>query len=134
MRLLPLHRERPNRQEARHEEGNILISVFLLLLVIAALVSSNVLVVQKNSRQSVFFDHLGQLKRYADSGVNLAIHELRFGVGLGDGMIGTEMWTPADDTGRDGMPATGDEGEGDGIPTPGEGNLRPVPCGPPSLG
>jgi len=71
---------------------------------------------------------------YSQSGVRLAIHELTYDTGMGDGKIGTELWTTANDLGRDGRPGTFDEGEGDGIPTPGEPNLIAAPIGNPAEG
>ncbi len=40
-----------------------------------------------------------------------------------DGVDNDGDWTMEDDLGADGKPATGDEGEGDGVPTPGEPNF-----------
>jgi hypothetical protein len=121
--------EKPGR-----ERGNVLILSFLLVVLLAALCTAHAVTVQRSSRQSNYFGDLGELRRYAETGLNLAIHELAYGVGNGDGNIGTELWTPASDVGRDGKPGTGDEGEGDGIPTPGEPNLVPASVGPGSLG
>jgi len=107
---------------------------FLLVTVLAALATAHFATVQKNSRQSGFIDELGDLRRYAESGVRLSIHELTYEVSGSDGRIGTELWTAANDIGRDGKPATGDEGEGDGIPTPGEPNIIASSAGPSSEG
>jgi hypothetical protein len=106
---------------------------FLLVVVMAALVSAHFVTVQKNSRQSNFFNHLGDLRAYGASGVYFAMHEMSYKVGKGDGLIGTELWTSTNDNGRDGVSGTKDEGEGDGIPTPGEPNLAAVAVGPTPL-
>jgi hypothetical protein len=106
---------------------------FLLVVMMAALVSAHFVTVQKNSRQSNFFSHLGDLRAYGASGVYFALHEMSYKVGKGDGLIGTELWTTSCDFGRDGVSGTKDEGEGDGIPTPGEPNLAAVAVGPTPL-
>ncbi|MGH9286336.1 MAG: hypothetical protein ACRD0M_11790, partial [Acidimicrobiales bacterium] len=90
--------------------------------------------VQRGSRQSTFVNELGEMRRHAESGINLALHELTYDVGGQDGIIGTEAWTAANDLGKDGLAGTFDEGESDGIPTPGEPNLNPAPIGRPELG
>jgi hypothetical protein len=99
---------------------------------LTALATAYSFTVQKNSRQGVFFSDLDDLRRYADTGVHLALHQLSHD--LGDGMIGTEAWTAAGDSGLDGKPGTSDDGEGDGIPTPGEPGLAPAPIGPAARG
>lgn len=116
------------RQE--HQQGTLLIVGAFLLVLLMALATSLFVVVQKNVVQARFFSHLNELRRYAGSGVNLAIHELTYEVTGSDGNLGTERWSPANDAGRDGKPATLDEGEGNGIPTPGEPNLISYPVGP----
>ena len=116
------------------ERGNTLVISFLLVTLLTALATAHFATVQKNSRQSVFVNDLRELRRYAQSGVRLAIHELTYDTGMGDGKIGTELWTTANDLGRDGRPGTYDEGEGDGIPTPGEPNLIAAPIGNPAEG
>jgi len=58
-----------------------------------------------------------------DGMANLLIDERR-----DDGIDNDGDWDPnIDDVGLDGKPATGDEGEGDGLPTPGSGNLPGEP-------
>ncbi len=116
------------RRGAR-ERGNTLVVCFLAVTVMAAFASAHMIVIQKNVRQSNFMNEIGEMRRLADGGLNLALHELNFDVGSGDGNIGTEAWTTANDLGRDGVPSTGDEGEMDGIPTPGEPNCPGVPVG-----
>src|SRR5436190_20161675 len=112
------------------ERGNILLVSFLLVTVMVGLATAHFTVVQKNTHLSTFVNTLGDLRRYAETGVRLAIHEMTYRVGNADGNIGTELWTAASDLGRDGLPSTGDEGEGDGFPTPGEPNLVAAPVGP----
>src|SRR2546422_5298709 len=117
-------------QERGRELGNVLVVSFLLVTLLTALATAHFATVQKNSRQSNFLNSLGDLRHYAETGIRLAIHELTFAVGGGDGNIGTELWTAAADVGRDGIAGTGDEGEGDGIPTPGEPSLIAASIGP----
>src|SRR5437867_11739 len=100
------------------EQGNILVVSFLLVTLLTALATAHFATVQKSSRQSAFLNDLGDLRRYAETGIHLGLHELTYNVGNGDGNIGTELWTSASDVGRDGYSGTYDEGEGDGIPTP----------------
>src|SRR5262245_3149943 len=84
------------------ERGTLLIVSALLLVMRMALATSFFMVVQKNVVQARFYGDLSELRRYAASGVNLAIHELSQDVAGGDGDLGTEVWTAANDTGRDG--------------------------------
>jgi len=112
----------------------VLLLSLLLVTLLAALATAHFATVQKNASQSVQVNDLGDLRRYAESGAHLALHELMYDVGGGDGLIGTELWTGANDLGRDGKPSTNDEGEGDGIPTPGEPNLVSSPIGPANQG
>jgi hypothetical protein len=123
-----------NSREREGERGNVLVISFLLVTLLTALATAHFATVQKSSRQSNFVNDLGDLRRYAETGVQLAIHELTYDVGSGDGNIGTSLWTTANDVGKDGYPSTNDEGEGDGIPTPGEPNLAPASIGPAGLG
>ncbi len=120
--------QRIAEREAR-ERGNTLVVCFLAVTVLAAFASAHMIVIQKNMRQSNFMNEIGEMRRLADGGLNLALHELNFDVGNGDGHIGTEAWTTANDLGRDGVASTGDEGELDGIPTPGEPNCAGVSVG-----
>ncbi len=113
----------------RREEGHALIFSFLLVALLVALSSAHVMVVQKNVRQSRFYNHLSVLRPGGESGVQLALYELTYKMGGADGDIGTELWTPANDVGADGRAGTGDEGEGDGAPTPGEPGTVPAPIG-----
>ncbi len=115
------------------ETGNAIILSFLLVVLLTALSFAHFMVVQKNSRQAGFVSDLGKLRRYAESGVSLAIQKLEEG-GTGAGDVGTKLWTAVNDVGKDGRAWTGDEGEGDGIPTPGEPNLTASPLGPAAEG
>src|SRR5262245_59308779 len=101
----------------RRASGNILLHSLLLVTLLTALATAHFAVVQKNSRQSVFLNELGTLRRYAETGIRLALHEMAYRVGGADGNIGTENWNSTQDWGLDGTPGTLDEGEGDGIPT-----------------
>lgn len=109
----------------------MLLLSFLLVTMLAALATAFSATAFRSSRQSVYFATLSELHHYGETGVNLALHELAFKTGNGDGQIGTESWAPGtSDLGRDGLGGTGDEGEGDGVPTPGEPNLAWAPIGP----
>ena len=44
-----------------------------------------------------------EFQRYAESGIHAALYEHNYGVGGGDGMIGTESWSAANDLGVDGL-------------------------------
>ena len=121
-------------KNGRAERGAILFLCILLVVLLGALALSFSALVQKNSGQGRFFNNLGALRRYAETGLSLAIHEIGYGVNGGDGQIGTELWVAANDVGRDGLPATFDEGEGNGIPTPGEPNVLGSPIGPAAMG
>jgi len=116
------------------ERGAILFLCILLVVLLGALALSFSALVQKNSGQGRFFNNLGALRRYAETGLSLAIHEIGYGVNGGDGNIGTELWVAANDLGRDGLAGTSDEGEGNGIPTPGEPNVAGSPIGPTIMG
>lgn len=125
---------RIGNKNGRAERGAILFLCILLVVLLGALALSFSALVQKNSGQGRFFNNLGALRRYAETGLSLAIHEIGYGVNGGDGQIGTELWVAANDVGRDGVPATFDEGEGNGIPTPGEPNVFGSPIGPAPMG
>jgi hypothetical protein len=90
--------------------------------------------VVKNARQSTFYGRRLELRRYAEAGVDLALYELKNKVNGSDGNIGTESWTDANDLGKDGIANTYDEGEGNGMPGPGEANTVAASIGPSSLG
>jgi hypothetical protein len=121
-------------RNAGSERGAILFLCILLVVLLGALALSFSALVQKNSGQGRFFNNLGALRRYAETGLSLAIHEIGYGVNGGDGNIGTELWIAGNDLGRDGLAGTFDEGEGNGIPTPGEPNVAGSPIGPTPMG
>jgi hypothetical protein len=101
----------------------------LAIILLGAFISAQVVVTQKNLQQSNFVISHSELYKYAESGVDLARHDLRYHFSGNDGNMGCLNWVLAGDLGRDGMAGTGDEGEGDGLPTPGEPNVAPVPIG-----
>jgi hypothetical protein len=103
----------------------------LLVTLLTALITAHFMTVQKNSRQSNFINDLSEMRKLAESGINQSLYEISFGVGKGDGDIGTELWVLANDLGRDGKASTSDDGERDGMPTPGEPNVIPIYVGPP---
>lgn len=112
------------------EKGHVLILSFLLVALLAALAAAQMMMVQKNIRQSSFYNHLSALRWYGESGIHLALYEMTNRVRGSDGLIGTEFWAPESDVGCDGKAGTKDEGEGDGAPNPGEPGTSPVPIGP----
>jgi len=109
----------------------VLVVSFLLVTMITALIAAHVFTVQKNSRQSNFLNDLSEMRKFAESGVTQSLYEITFGVGKGDGNIGTDNWVLGCDLGRDGKAGTKDDGELDGMPTPGEPNVSPVRVGVP---
>ncbi|MBI4584343.1 MAG: hypothetical protein HY717_10015 [Planctomycetes bacterium] len=118
----------------RRDGGNTLILALMLIFFMMALSTAQFFIVQKNSRQSEFMALQDDVRYYAESGVHLALHDLRHDVTGNDGKIGTLGWTALNDVGSDGVAGTGDYGEGDGRPTPGEPNLAPVDIGPAAAG
>src|SRR5688500_1158006 len=115
------------------ESGNTILLAVLLISMLAALAAAQFAVAQKNMQSSSFFSAFCTLRQCAESGINLGLHDLAYGTSVNKGKIGTANWTLANDYGRDGKAGTSDEGEGDGIPTPGEPTVTPVPIGPPEL-
>jgi hypothetical protein len=116
------------------EGGNALMLSVLLLSLLAALATAQFTVVHRNMRASSYFLSYADLHKYAENGIALAVHDLNFDVSGDEGKIGTQNWNMGLDFGRDGVPATFDEGENDGIPTPGEPNVVPVAVGDPVFG
>jgi hypothetical protein len=106
----------------------------LIMGLLAALAASFGSVVLKNARQSTFYNKRFELRRYAESGIDLALYELNKKVNGSDGNIGTETWVTSNDFGKDGQANTLDEGEGNGMPGPGEANTSPASIGPTALG
>ncbi len=122
------------RESPRNDSGNAI----LLSLVAATLTSAIALaqfgIYQANLGAAVDYMTRSDLQNYAESVVDLAVYDVKLNVSGDEGDMGTVGWTAADDVGADGTPATGDLGEGDGIPTAGEPNTAPIAIGPPSLG
>ena len=114
--------------------GNVLILALVILVFLMSLIAAQVAVTQSSVRQSDYYLSRAELYTYAESAIDLALHDLQYEVTGNEGKVGTVNWSPGDDTGRDGRLGSGDEGEGDGIPTPGEPNVIPVPVGPQELG
>jgi len=129
---VPAHRAIP--PERGRDKAYILIFAVLLLAFLAALTAAFSTLVFKNSRQSTYYGRRLELRRYAETGIDLALYELKYYVNGSDGKIGTESWTTASDLGRDGKANTHDEGEGNGMPGPGEANTVPASIGPSDLG
>jgi hypothetical protein len=123
------------RIEHRREDsaGNALIIVFLLISLLTMLSLAEFSVVKKNQDSSAQFASLLDLRNCAESGVVLALHDMKTNASGNSGDIGLNGWTEADDAGVDGIGSTSDEGEGDGIPTPGEPNTTAVSIGASSL-
>lgn len=122
-----------SRADGRRE-GNILLLALLIMTLLIALAAAQVTVTQKNIQASSFFLAYSDLHKYAENGISLALHDLGYEVTGNGGKIGTVNWLPENDIGADGLIGTGDEGEGDGIPTPGEPNAYTVPMGPAEMG
>jgi hypothetical protein len=118
----------PTTEDSR-ESGNAIILSFLVLILLFALSWAQVFIAQKNIQSSNFFHDHEVLRKYAESGVELALHDMSYSLSPNGGNLGTTAWVIANDVGRDGVAATGDEGEGDGVPTFGEPNVTPVPVG-----
>ncbi len=114
-------------------DGHAILIVLILMTFLAALATAQFAVAQKNSQSAAYLRDYCALKQYADSGIGLAMHDLQHDLSGNKGKIGTVSWTVASDYGRDGYAGTLDEGEGDGVPTPGEPNVAPVSVGPSSL-
>lgn len=121
-------------QNKSSESGSILVFCLLVMILLMGFSAAHVAVAQKNIQQSNHLVSHSELYKYAESGIDLALHDLRYGISGEDGNIGTADWQPVDDVGHDGTPGTYDDGEGDGIPTPGEPNVFPVSVGPPQVG
>ena len=122
------------KNASRRERGNAMILALLLLTLMVALATAQFAVTQKNIQTSNYYLSYSDLHKYAESGVDLALHDLKYTLTANGGKIGTVSWTTANDLGRDGVALTYDQGEGDGIPTTGEPNVVPVSIGPSSFG
>ena len=120
---------RRSRQRARDSGNAVILSLFLLTLLLG-LATAQVSVNNKNIQSANYFLRRAELRKYADGGIDLAVHDLKNSISGYDGKIGTVAWTTANDLGADGVTGTADYGEGDGIPTIGEPNLTNVSIGP----
>ena len=116
------------------ESGNAVLLSILLLSLLGALATAQFTVVNRNIRASSYFLSHSDLHKYAENGVDLAVHDLNFDISGDEGKVGTKTWTIGDDYGLDGTPGTYDEGEADGLPTPGEPHVHPVSVGDSGLG
>jgi hypothetical protein len=123
-----------NTRRNASEGGNALLFCMLALVFLVGISTAQFAVTQKNMRQSNAFLSHSDLYKYAESGIDMAFHDLRYEVTGNEGNIGTAAWVAANDLGRDGYPGTYDEGEGDGVPGFGEPNVAPVAVGSLSLG
>lgn len=117
------------------KRGSVLFLCLVILTLLMGLILAFTTLVQKGLRQASDFHDRTLLTKYAESGVELALHDLRHEVSGNGGIIGIHNWRKSEhDVGRDGRRGTHDEGEADGIPTPGEPQVRPVPVGSGYLG
>jgi hypothetical protein len=116
------------------ESGNAVLLSILLLSLLGALATAQFTVVNRNIQASSYFLSHSDLHKYAENGVDLAVHDLNFDISGDGGKVGTKTWTIGDDDGLDGTPGTYDEGESDGLPTPGEQHVHPVSVGDSGLG
>jgi hypothetical protein len=124
----------PTEARRTRQSGNAILLSILLIGLLAALAAAQFAVIQKNTQASTFFSESADLRKYAESGIELALHDLSYHLSASPGEIGTSSWTTADDVGDDGTAGTFDVGEGDGFPNPGEPNVSPVSIGPAELG
>lgn len=113
----------------RNEEGNAILMALLLVGLLGALCAAQLAVSQKNVQASRFFGLHAELRKYAESGVELALYDLSREVSGSGGKIGCVNWTAVNDAGKDGVLGTRDAGEGDGLPTPGEPNVAAATIG-----
>jgi hypothetical protein len=111
------------------EAGNAILLSLLLVSLLAALATAQFSIVHKNTQASDYFGDRAELRKYAESGMQMAIYDLENEVTANGGKVGTLSWSSANDLGADGQAGTADSGEGDGIPTFGEPNLAPVSVG-----
>ena len=116
--------------DTRREAGNFLLLGLFMTIVLAGFVAAQSAVTMKNIRQADYFVTQAELNRYAESGAEMAYYDMRKNFTGSEGNLGTTNWTIDNDVGRDGYPQTNDEGEGDGIPTPGEPNVVLTDIGP----
>ncbi|MCZ6793880.1 MAG: hypothetical protein O7J95_09750, partial [Planctomycetota bacterium] len=113
--------------------GNALVLTLGVMTLLVGLAAAQFSIMQSNLRQSRFYLDRTVLHKYAETGIALAIHDVRHAISASPGNIGTETWDVTLDYGRDGVQRTQDDGEGDGVPTPGEPAVFAQPIGPPRL-
>ncbi len=118
---------RMKRDEA--QRGNALILTLIAFTLLFGFSTAQVMVYLKNQQQADFFTERSRLRSFAESGLAIAIHDVRENVTANPGFVGTQNWTVDVDYGADGLPSTLDYGEGDGLPTPGEPNISPEQIG-----
>ena len=116
------------------EAGNAILISVMLIASLGALAAAQMAMVHKNSRASRYFESHADLRKYAESGVQLALHDMEYEISGEDGIVGAKNWNTGCDHGKDGSAGSFDEGEGDGIPTVGEPNVNPVAVGSPAFG
>ena len=115
------------------QEGNALMLTIIAFTLMAGLSAAQVTFFVKNQQQANFFELRSELREAAESGLSLAIHDLKSTAG-DTGLVGTVEWSADTDFGADGYPGTLDHGESDGLPTAGEPGVVPVPFGSNRLG
>ena len=116
------------------ERGNAILVSVMLIASLGALAAAQVAMVHRNSRASRYFESHADLRKYAESGLQMSLHDMEYEISGDDGLIGVKNWNVGNDHGKDGAAGSYDEGEGDGVPTAGEPNVSPVPVGEPALG
>ena len=118
----------------KRRDGNVLVLSLLVVSLLVAFTLALFTSVEKNVASARYFNTRSDLRRYAESGVFVAIHDLRYNMTGSSGNIGTDAWSDVNDVGADGIAGTSDEGEDDGLPTIGEPNVVPQSTGPAALG
>lgn len=116
-------------------EGSALFVSLLILGLLVGLSFACSAVAQKNIRQANVHFSRSALGRYAESGIEMALYDLRYDVSGNAGNFGTTGWLrELHDIGKDGIAGSMDGGEADGIPTPGEPEVNPVSIGSRDIG
>lgn len=115
------------------ESGNALVMCLVLLTSLIGFSAAQFVVVQKNLQSTSYELARSDLRKCAESGIALGMHDIKYNASGYNGKIGTSAWTTANDVGADGKAGTYDKGEGDQLPTIGEPNVNPLPVGPAEL-
>src|SRR4029453_9935270 len=84
------------------EEGNAILISVLLIASLGALAAAQVAMVHRNTRASRYLESPADLRKYAESGLQLALHDLEYEISGDDGLIGTKNWNVGNDHGKDG--------------------------------